>query len=50
MEEAIPSAAVALSLMLEALSLLDGPEHSNAAAHLRAAIEELSPHTNRENS
>jgi hypothetical protein len=42
MMAAIPDAAVALSLMLEALSLLDGPEHSKAAAHLRDAIAELS--------
>jgi hypothetical protein len=39
----IPDIVIALSLMLEALSLLDRPEHSKAAAHLRDAIEELSP-------
>jgi hypothetical protein len=45
MTDAISDASVALSLMLEALRMLDGPEHSKAAAHLRAAIEQLSPHT-----
>ncbi len=39
MTDAISDASVALSLMLEALRMLDGPEHSKAAAHLRAAIE-----------
>jgi hypothetical protein len=42
MTNSIPDASVALSLMLEALRLLDGPEHSKAAAHLRGAINELS--------
>ncbi|VIO80907.1 hypothetical protein CI1B_85970 [Bradyrhizobium ivorense] len=42
MTNAISDAAVALSLMRQALSLLDGPEHAKAAALLRAAIEELS--------
>jgi hypothetical protein len=41
MTNSIADASVALSLMLEALSLLDGPEHSNAEAHLRNAIDEL---------
>ncbi|MCC8935926.1 hypothetical protein H8A99_05330 [Bradyrhizobium sp. Arg68] len=43
MTDAISDASVALSLMRQALSLLDGPEHAEAAAQLRAAIEELSP-------
>ena len=43
MTGAISDAAVALSLMLEALKLLDAPEHAKAAAHLRNAIEALSP-------
>jgi hypothetical protein len=43
MTDSIAGASVALSLMLEALSLLDGLEHSNAAAHLQNAIDELSP-------
>jgi hypothetical protein len=42
LSDMIPDTAVALSLMLEALSLLDQPEHSKAAAHLLDAIEELS--------
>ena len=43
MTDSIADAAVALSLMLEALRLLDGPEHARAASHLRHAINELSP-------
>ncbi|MBR0698121.1 hypothetical protein [Bradyrhizobium lablabi] len=49
MTDVIPDAAVALSLMLEALSLLDGPEHSKAATHLRDAIEALSPQKQQSN-
>ena len=45
MTDSIADASVALSLMLEALRLLDGPEHSKAAARLRDAITELSPQT-----
>jgi hypothetical protein len=43
MTDSITEAAVALSLMLEALRLLDGPEHARVAVHLRHAINELSP-------
>jgi hypothetical protein len=43
MTDSIADASVALSLMLEALRLLDGPEHTKVAAHLRDAINELSP-------
>jgi hypothetical protein len=43
MPNSIADAAVALSLMLEALRLLAGPEHARAAAHLQHAINELSP-------
>jgi hypothetical protein len=43
MPDSIADAAVALSLMREALTLLDAPEHAKAAAHLRHAINELSP-------
>jgi hypothetical protein len=50
MTDSIPDASVALSLMLEALSLLDGPEHSKAAAYLRDAIDELSPQKQQEPS
>lgn len=46
MTDSISDASVALSLMREALSLLDAPEHSNAAAHLNA-INELSPRSGR---
>jgi hypothetical protein len=42
MTESIASASVALALMIEALGLLDGPEHVEAAARLREAIEALS--------
>ena len=42
MSDSIADAAVALSLMREALTLLDAPEHARAAAHLRHAINELS--------
>ena len=42
MTDPIADAAVALSLMLEALSLLDAPEDEAAAAHLRNAIDALS--------
>ncbi len=41
MLDSISDVSVALSLMLEALSLLDGPEHLKAATHLRDAINEL---------
>lgn len=43
MPDSIADAAVALTFMREALTLLDAPEHTIAAAHLRAAINELSP-------
>jgi hypothetical protein len=43
MTDSITHVAVALSLMLEALRLLDGPEHARVATHLRHAINELSP-------
>jgi hypothetical protein len=43
MPDSIADAAVALSLMREALGLLDAPEHATVAAHLRQAINELSP-------
>jgi hypothetical protein len=43
MPDSIADAAVALSLMREALTLLDAPEHAKAAAHLLHAINELSP-------
>ena len=43
MTDSIADRAVALSLMPEALKLLDGPEHAKAAAHLHHAINELSP-------
>ena len=42
MKDSIRGASVALSLIVEALSLLDEPEHSKAAAHLRNAVDELS--------
>jgi hypothetical protein len=48
MLDSISDASVALSLMLEALSLLDGPEHSKAAAYLRDAIDRLSPQKQQE--
>ncbi len=41
MPEFIADAAVALSLMREALELLDALEHAGAAVHLRRAINEL---------
>ena len=43
MTDSIADAAVALSLMFEALSLLDEAEHTAVADHLRRAINELSP-------
>jgi hypothetical protein len=43
-------AAVALSLMREALTLLDVPEHARVAAHRRHAINGLSPQQPREPS
>ncbi len=43
MPDSIADAAVALSLMLEALRLLDGGDHATAAALLRQAINALSP-------
>ena len=42
MPDSIADAAVALSLIREALTLLDAPEHARAADHLRRAINELS--------
>jgi hypothetical protein len=48
MTDHIADAAVARSLILEALKLLDGPEHASAAAHLQHAINELSPRQPRE--
>lgn len=42
MADSIADAAVALSLMQEALRLLDAPEHAGVAAHLQDAINELS--------
>lgn len=48
MTESIADTAVALSLMLEALRLLDGPQHVGVAAHLRLAINELSRERPRE--
>ena len=50
MSDSIADAAVALSLMREALTLLDAPEHAIAAAHLRHAINELSPEPSQEPS
>ena len=50
MPDFIDDAAVALSLMLEALRLLDGPEGDRSAAHLRRAINELSVRQQRETS
>lgn len=41
MTEAVSEEAVALSLILEALSLLDHPRHSEAADYLKRAIEAL---------
>jgi len=42
MTDPIDDADVALSLMREALRLLDAPEHGVAAARLRSAIDALS--------
>ncbi len=42
MPNSIADAAVALSLMREALGLLDGPEHAGVATHLQHAINALS--------
>ena len=42
MPNSIADSAVALSLIREALTLLDAPEHAGAADHLRRAINELS--------
>jgi hypothetical protein len=39
MTEAVPEEAVAVSLLLGVLSLLDQPRHSKAAEYLRSAIE-----------
>ncbi|WFU74868.1 hypothetical protein [Bradyrhizobium sp. CB2312] len=50
MLDSISDASVALSLMREALGLLDGPEHLKAAAHLRDAINELAPQKRQEPS
>ena len=41
MPESIADAAVALSLMREALELLDALEHAGAAVHLQCAINHL---------
>ncbi len=49
MTDPIDESAVALSLMREALTLLDTEETAAAADHLRRAIEavmNLPPHTN----
>jgi hypothetical protein len=43
MPDTIADAAVALSLILEALRLLNGAGHPSAVAHLRQAIDALSP-------
>jgi hypothetical protein len=43
MPDSIDDATVVLSLLREALSLLDAPEHARIAVHLRHAINELSP-------
>lgn len=43
MPDSISDTAVVLSLLREAMLLLDAPEHVRAAAHLRYAINELSP-------
>ncbi|MET4115440.1 hypothetical protein ABIB90_002553 [Bradyrhizobium sp. JR4.1] len=48
MLDSISDTSVALSLMLEALSLLDGTEHLKAATHLRDAINELAPQKRQE--
>jgi hypothetical protein len=50
MTDSIAGAAVALSLMRQALTLLDAPEHAKVAAHLRQAINGLSPQQPREPS
>jgi hypothetical protein len=50
MPDSIADTAVVLSLLREALSLLDAPEHARIAAHLRHAISELSPGRSREPS
>ena len=50
MPDSIADTAVVLSLLREALSLLDAPEHARIAAHLRHAINELSPGQSRESS
>ena len=41
MPESIADAAVALSLMREALELIDALEHAGAAVHLQRAINHL---------
>jgi hypothetical protein len=43
MKNSIADVSVALSLMAEALRLLDEPQHSGAARHLQDAINELLP-------
>ena len=50
MTDSIADTAVALSLMLETLRLLDAPEHARVAAHLQNAINELAPERPREPS
>jgi hypothetical protein len=42
MPDSIADTTVVLSLLREALSLLDAPEHARIADHLRHAINELS--------
>jgi hypothetical protein len=41
MKSFIADTSVALSLMAEALKLLDEPQHAEAAGHLRDAINRL---------
>jgi hypothetical protein len=48
MPDSIADTTVVLSLLREALSLLDAPEHARIAAHLRHAINELSSGQSRE--
>jgi hypothetical protein len=50
MPDSIADTAVVLSLLREALTLLDAPEHARIAAHLRRAIDELSREQLREAS
>jgi hypothetical protein len=48
MTDSVSNASVALSLIVEALSLLDSPEHGKAAAFLQNAIDELSSSNERD--